>query len=110
MIEVLAMSLLFLWQSLVERAIGRADLLKNTTEKEQRIVDLERELKEVREAAAAAEKKRLEDELAEEKRKAVEATAQFNTMATGRSTINDPFEEKFTNCCILQTSVTVRRS
>jgi hypothetical protein len=31
---------------------------------------------------AAAEKKRLEDELAEEKRKAVEATAQFNTMAT----------------------------
>jgi hypothetical protein len=33
---------------------------------------------------AAAEKKRLEDELAEEKRKAVEATAQFNTMSTGR--------------------------
>jgi hypothetical protein len=32
----------------------------------------------------AAVKKRLEDELAEEKRKAVEATAQFNTMATGR--------------------------
>jgi hypothetical protein len=32
-------------------------------EKEQRIVDLERELKEVRDAAAA-EKKRLEDELA----------------------------------------------
>jgi hypothetical protein len=43
-------------------------------EKEQRIVDLERELKEVRDAAAA-EKKRLEDELAEEKRKVVEATA-----------------------------------
>jgi hypothetical protein len=35
--------------------------------------------------AAAAEKKRLEDELAKERRKAVEATAQFNTMATGRS-------------------------
>jgi hypothetical protein len=33
----------------------------------------------------AAENKRLEDELVEEKRKAVEATAQFNTMATGRS-------------------------
>jgi hypothetical protein len=52
-------------------------------EKEQRIVDLERELKEVCEAAAV-EKKRLEDELAEEKSKAVEATVQFNTMATGR--------------------------
>jgi hypothetical protein len=31
------------------------------------------------------EKKRLEDERAEEKRRAVEATTQFNTMATGRS-------------------------
>jgi cell division septum initiation protein DivIVA len=72
------------WQSLAERAKGRADLLKNAAEKEQRIVDLERELKEVREAAAA-EKKKLEDELAEEKRKAVEATAQFNTAATSTS-------------------------
>jgi histidinol-phosphate/aromatic aminotransferase/cobyric acid decarboxylase-like protein len=61
-------------------------LLKNATEKEQQIVDLERELKEVREAAAA-EKKRLEDELAKEKRKAVEATAQFSTMAAGRSNL-----------------------
>jgi hypothetical protein len=32
----------------------------------------------------AADKKRLEDELAEERRKVVEATAQFNTAATGR--------------------------
>jgi hypothetical protein len=56
-------------------------------EKEHRIVDLERELNEVREAAAA-EKKRLEDELAEEKCKAVEATAQFNTTATGRSNLH----------------------
>jgi hypothetical protein len=32
---------------------------------------------------AAADKKRLEDELAEEKCKAVEATAQFNATATG---------------------------
>jgi hypothetical protein len=32
-------------------------------------------------------KKRLEDELAEEKCKAVEATTQFNTMATGRSSL-----------------------
>jgi hypothetical protein len=33
---------------------------------------------------AAAEKKRREDKLAEEKRKAMEATAQFNSMTTGR--------------------------
>jgi hypothetical protein len=52
-------------------------------EKEQRIADLERELKEVREAATA-DKKKLEDELAEERRKAVKATTQFNTTATGR--------------------------
>jgi hypothetical protein len=32
--------------------------------------------------------KRLEDELVEEKRKAMEATAQFNTMATGRSNLH----------------------
>jgi hypothetical protein len=59
-------------------------LLKHGAEKEQRIVDLEREPKEVREAATT-EKQKLEDELAEERRKAVEATAQFNTAATGRS-------------------------
>jgi hypothetical protein len=53
-------------------------------EKEQQIIDLERELKEVREAAAAG-KKRLEDELTDEKLKAVEATAQFNNVSTGRS-------------------------
>jgi hypothetical protein len=34
---------------------------------------------------AAANKKRLEDELAKERRKAVEATAQFNTSATSES-------------------------
>jgi hypothetical protein len=73
-----------LWQSLAERAKGRADLLNDATVKEQRIVDLERDLKEVREAAAT-KKKRPEDERAEEKRRAVEATAQLNTMATGRS-------------------------
>jgi vacuolar-type H+-ATPase subunit I/STV1 len=72
------------------RAKGRADPLKDATEKERRIVDLERELKEVREAAAA-EMKRLEDELAEEKRKATEATAQFNALSIVRSNcrIND---------------------
>jgi histidinol-phosphate/aromatic aminotransferase/cobyric acid decarboxylase-like protein len=53
-------------------------------EREQRITDLEQELKQVREAVAA-EKKRLEDELTEEKRKAMEATAQFNTLSIGRS-------------------------
>jgi hypothetical protein len=57
--------------------------LKHAEEREQRITDLERELKEVREVAAA-DKKRLEDELAEERHKAVEATAQFNTAAIGR--------------------------
>jgi undecaprenyl pyrophosphate synthase len=57
--------------------------MKHAEEKEQRIVDLERELKEVREAAVA-DKKRLEDELTEEMRKAVEATTQFNTAANGR--------------------------
>jgi hypothetical protein len=69
--------------------------LKNATEKEQRIVDLERELKEVCEAAAA-EKKRLKDELVKDKRKAMEATTQFNTMSTGRSNLraDDLFEEK----------------
>jgi hypothetical protein len=33
---------------------------------------------------AAAEKKRVEDELTEEKRKAKEATAQFNNVSIGR--------------------------
>jgi hypothetical protein len=71
-----------LQQSLAERTKGRADQLRCAEENEQRITDLERELREVREAAAA-DKKRLEDELAEERRKAMEATAQFNTTATG---------------------------
>jgi uncharacterized protein YlxW (UPF0749 family) len=51
--------------------------------KEQRITDLEQELKQVREAATT-KKKRLEDELDEEKRKAKEATAQFNIVSIGR--------------------------
>jgi hypothetical protein len=56
--------------------------LRHVEEREQHITNLERELREVCEAAAAG-KKRLEDELAEERRKAVEATAQFNAAATG---------------------------
>jgi hypothetical protein len=75
-----------LWQSLAERAKSRVDLLKNTAAKEQQIIDLEQEFKQVHEAAAA-EKKRLEDELAEEKRKAKEATAQFKTVSIGRSNL-----------------------
>jgi hypothetical protein len=55
--------------------------LRHAEEKERRITDLERELREVREAAAA-DKKRLEYELAEGRRKAVEATAQFHDAAT----------------------------
>jgi hypothetical protein len=51
--------------------------------KEQRITELEQELKQVWEASAA-EKKKLEDELAEEKRKAKEATMQFNTLTIGK--------------------------
>jgi hypothetical protein len=69
--------------------------------KEQWIVDLERELKEVREAAAA-EKKRLEDELSEEKRKAMEATTQFNIMLlVGRIIkLTIRFEKKVVSCVL----------
>jgi hypothetical protein len=66
--------LVVLWQSLAERAKGRADLLRDAAARDLRIIDLERELKKVREAAAA-DKKKLEDELAKERRKDVEATA-----------------------------------
>jgi hypothetical protein len=69
---------------------GRADQLRHAEEKEQRIIDLERELKEVREVAAT-DKKRLEDELVEERRKAMEATAQFNTAATSEFFSLRPF-------------------
>jgi hypothetical protein len=92
-----------LWQSLAERAKGWTNLLKDATAKEQQIIDLERELKKVGKAAAA-NKKKLEDELAEEKCKAVEATAQFNTMATGRSSLLSLLKKKvvgyLANCCV----------
>jgi hypothetical protein len=64
-----------LWQSLA---------LRDAAAKEQRIIDLEQELKEVRKAAAAG-KRKLEDKLAGERRKAVETAAQFNIATTGRS-------------------------
>jgi hypothetical protein len=47
------------------------------------VVELEQELKQVRELAAA-DKKKLEDELAEENRRTREATAQFNTSSIGK--------------------------
>jgi uncharacterized coiled-coil DUF342 family protein len=84
---MLLTSFIVLWQSLVDRAKSRADLLKNASTKEQRIIDLEQELKQVREAATA-EKKRIEDELTEEKRKAKEATAQFNNVSIGRVVVS----------------------
>jgi hypothetical protein len=43
---------------------------------------------------AAADKKKLKDELAEERRKAVEATAQFNIAGTGRFSILSLLEER----------------
>jgi cell division septum initiation protein DivIVA len=86
------------WLLCTERAKGRADLLKDAAEKEHRIVDLQQELKEVREAVAA-DKKKLEDELAEEKRKAVEAIAQFNTAATGRSSLLSLLRERSLAVC-----------
>jgi cell division septum initiation protein DivIVA len=67
---------------LADRAKSWVDLLKNAAAKDQRITELEQELKQVREAAAA-EKKKLKDELAEKKRKAKQATAQFNALAIG---------------------------
>jgi hypothetical protein len=73
-------------------------MLKHAAEKEQRIVDHEQELKEVREAATA-DKKRLEDELAEERCKAVEPTTQFNTAATGRSSLLSLLRERSLAVC-----------
>jgi hypothetical protein len=65
---------------------GRPAEKRRSGPKEQQIIDLEQELKQVCEAAAA-DKKRLEDELADEKRKAMEANAQFNTLSIGRSNL-----------------------
>jgi hypothetical protein len=47
------------------------------------VAELEQELKEVREAMVV-EKKKLEDKLAEEKRKTKEANAQFNDLTIGK--------------------------
>jgi hypothetical protein len=69
---------------LAEHAKGRVDLFKDAAATRLRVVELERELKEVREAVAV-EKKKLEDELAEEKRRTKEANAQFNALTIGKS-------------------------
>jgi hypothetical protein len=68
---------------LADRAKGRIDLLKNAEATQWRVTELEQELKQVREAAAV-EKKKLENELAEEKRKTQEANAQFNAVSIGK--------------------------
>jgi hypothetical protein len=70
-------------QSLAEHAKGRVDLLKNAAATQLRVAELEQELKEVREAVVV-EKKKLEDELAEERRKTKEANAQFNVVSIGK--------------------------
>jgi ribosomal protein L9 len=70
-------------QSLADRAKGRINLLKNAEAMQLRVAELEKELKQVR-VAAAAEKKMLEDKPAEEKRKTQEANAQFNAVNIGK--------------------------
>jgi C4-type Zn-finger protein len=62
---------------------SRSDLLKNAEATQRRVTELEQELKQVREAVAM-EKKKLEDELAEERRKTKEAYAQFNALTIGK--------------------------
>jgi hypothetical protein len=72
-----------LTQSLVERAKGQINLLKDAAATRLRVAELEKELKEVCEVAAL-EKKKLEDELTEEKRKTKEANAQINSLTIGK--------------------------
>jgi hypothetical protein len=57
--------------------------LKNAVVTRLRVAQLEQELKEVRKATAV-EKKKLEDELAEKRRKTKEANAQFNALTIGK--------------------------
>jgi hypothetical protein len=61
---------------------------------------------------AAAEKKRLEDELAEEKCKAIEATTQFNTMSIGRSNLRavNLVEGRSASCVLIVVSCRVSQS
>jgi hypothetical protein len=57
--------------------------LKDAAATRLRVAELEQELEEVCEAVAM-EKKKLEDELAEEKCKTKEANAQFNALTIGK--------------------------
>jgi hypothetical protein len=57
--------------------------LKDAAATRLRVAELEQELREVRKAAAV-EKKKLEDELAEEKRRTHEANAQFNALTISK--------------------------
>jgi hypothetical protein len=72
-----------LYQAHVDHAKGRIDLFKNAKATQRRVIELEQELKQVCEAAVA-EKKKLKDELAEEKRKTQEANVQFNVVTIGK--------------------------
>jgi hypothetical protein len=57
--------------------------LKNAAATQLQVAELEQKLKQVREAAAT-ERKKIEDELAEEKCKIQEANAQFNVVSIGK--------------------------
>jgi hypothetical protein len=74
-------------QSLEDHAKGPADLLKNAAATQLHVAELEQELKQVHEVATA-DKKKLEDELAEEKRKTQEASVQFNIANIGKIKIS----------------------
>jgi hypothetical protein len=70
-------------QSLADCAKGRADLLKNAAATQLRVVDLEWELKQVLEMTTM-NKKKLEDELVEERRKSQEANSQLNAASISK--------------------------
>jgi hypothetical protein len=70
-------------QSLADRAKGRADLLKNAATMQLQVVELEQELKQVREMVVA-DKKKIEDELVEERWKTQEVSSQFSAASIGK--------------------------
>jgi hypothetical protein len=77
-------ALLLQKQSLADRAKSWADQLKDVAALQLRVVELEQKLKQAHEVAAT-DRKKLEDELAEEKHKTHEANTQFNAMSTGKA-------------------------
>jgi Sec-independent protein translocase protein TatA len=72
-----------LYQVLADRAKGRIDLPKNAKATQRWVTELKQDLKHVCEVVAV-EKKKLEDELTEEKRKTQAADAQFNAVSIGK--------------------------